>query len=279
MADKESRDRADAPRRGRGPVDPPEPAGADAPPAHPEYRAEELAAKAGITTRTLRFYRERRLLPPPRRQGRIAWYDDRHLSRLRTITTLLERGHTLGGIADLIGAFEEGRDSRGAAQLLGLEPTVDVPFSEETEVRLSPETLAEYYEDSVTPENLTAALEIGYISVDGEEFVHVSRRLLEASAALVREGLPLGAVLDAGREVRAHADAIADALTRVTREHLLPPQLTPENAEAVAESLERLRPLAKQVLEAEVSLALDRRVRGELDRLGASPPDPPHEPD
>jgi len=56
---------------------------------------EELARQAGITVRTLRFYRERKLLPPPRREGRIAWYDDHHLARLRTIAALLERGHTL----------------------------------------------------------------------------------------------------------------------------------------------------------------------------------------
>ncbi len=37
---------------------------------------EELAREAGITVRTLRFYRERKLIPPPRREGRIAWYDD-----------------------------------------------------------------------------------------------------------------------------------------------------------------------------------------------------------
>ena len=32
-----------------------------------EYRMEELARLAGITVRTLRFYRERKLIPPPRR--------------------------------------------------------------------------------------------------------------------------------------------------------------------------------------------------------------------
>ncbi|MFE5606089.1 MerR family transcriptional regulator, partial [Streptomyces sp. NPDC056540] len=71
-----------------------------------EYRTEELAEAAGIPVRTLRFYRERKLLPPPRREGRIAWYDDHHLARLRTIAALLERGHTLGGIAELTAAFE-----------------------------------------------------------------------------------------------------------------------------------------------------------------------------
>jgi len=39
-----------------------------------EYRIAELAREAGITVRTLRYYRERKLLPAPRREGRIGWY-------------------------------------------------------------------------------------------------------------------------------------------------------------------------------------------------------------
>lgn len=85
---------------------------------------EELAEAAGITVRTLRFYRERKLIPPPRREGRIAWYDEHHLARLHTISALLERGHTLSGIADLATAFESGRD---VAQLLGLATTEPPP--------------------------------------------------------------------------------------------------------------------------------------------------------
>ena len=48
-------------------------------PAAREYRIDELAREAGITVRTLRYYRERRLLPPPRRAGRIGWYSQAHL--------------------------------------------------------------------------------------------------------------------------------------------------------------------------------------------------------
>ncbi len=145
-----------------------------------EYRMEELARLAGITVRTLRFYRERKLIPPPRREGRIAWYDDHHLARLRTIAALLERGHTLSGIAELADAFDHGRD---VGDLLGLgEPT------EETPVRLTPEELAARFEGEVTPENLAAAMELGYLGTDGDELVHISHRLLEVSSALVREG-------------------------------------------------------------------------------------------
>ncbi|AOT59355.1 zinc-responsive transcriptional regulator [Streptomyces rubrolavendulae] len=206
-----------------------------------EYRMEELAEAAGITPRTLRFYRERGLIPPPRREGRIAWYGPHHLARLRTIAALLERGHTLNGIADLAAAFESGRD---VGEVLGLgEPTEEEP------VRLTPEELADHFGDQVTVENFAAALDLGYLALDGEAIVHVSRRLLDVSSALVREGVPLAAVLGAARDVRTHADALARLFTDLLREH------------AHAEDAERLRPLAKSVVDAELSLALDRRMR------------------
>lgn len=236
-----------------------------------EYRTGELAEAAGITVRTLRFYRERKLLPPPRREGRIAWYSEHHLARLRTIAALLERGHTLGGIGELIHAFNSGRDTDGTAELLGL--TDRYPWSEEEQVRLTPDELAGYFATEISPDNLTAALDIGYIAVDGEEVVHVSRSLLDASSTLVRGGLPLSVVLGAGRELRDHADALADLFTAMLRDHLLPgvldrePRgpLSEEDLKQVTRLLEWLRPLAKQVVNAEVSLAVDRRLRAELD--------------
>ncbi|MEV1006833.1 MerR family transcriptional regulator [Streptomyces sp. NPDC049881] len=234
-----------------------------------EYRAAELAEAAGITERTLRYYRERRLLPPPRRAGRVAWYDERHLARLRTIDGLLARGHTLGGIAELLTAFTEGRDAGHTAELLGLrEPR---PWVEERPVRLTPERLAAYFADPASAD-LAAALEIGYVAVDGEELVHVSRDLLEASAALAGEGIPLSAMLAAGRQLRAYADALADIFTGLLREHVLPEILAPghrrplaaEDVRRLTEALERLRPLAKKAVYAEVSLALDRRLDEDL---------------
>ncbi|MBK3646580.1 MULTISPECIES: MerR family transcriptional regulator [Streptomyces] len=200
---------------------------------------EELARLAGITVRTLRFYRERKLIPPPRREGRIAWYDDDHLARLRTIAALLERGHTLTGIAELAEALDHGRD---VADLLGVEPTEEEP------VRLTPEELAARFEGQVTTENLAAALDLGYLGTDGGEIVHISRRLLDVSSALVREGIPLAEVLEAGAHVREHADALAEMFAELVLRH------GPE------EDLHRLRPLARSVVEAELSLALDRRL-------------------
>ena len=205
-----------------------------------EYRMEELARRAGITVRTLRFYRERKLIPPPRREGRIAWYDDHHLARLRTIAALLERGHTLTGIAELAEALDHGRDM---ADVLGVTPTEEEP------VRLTPEELAARFEGQVTPENLAAALDLGYLGTDGDEIVHISRRLLDVSSALVREGIPLAEVLAAGARVRAHVDELADMFADLVLRH------------GTEDDLHRLRPLARSVVEAELSLALDRRLR------------------
>ncbi|AYC40617.1 MerR family transcriptional regulator [Streptomyces griseorubiginosus] len=202
---------------------------------------EELARLAGITVRTLRFYRERKLIAPPRREGRIAWYDDHHLARLRTIAALLERGHTLTGIAELAEALDHGRD---VADVLGVTPP-----TEEEPVRLTPEELAARFEGEVTAENLAAALDLGYLGTDGDEIVHISRRLLDVSSALVREGIPLAEVLTAGRQVREHVDALAEMFADLVLRH------TTEN------DLHRLRPLARSVVEAELSLALDRRLR------------------
>lgn len=210
-----------------------------------EYRMEELARLAGITARTLRFYRERKLIPPPRREGRIAWYDDHHLARLRTISALLERGHTLNGIAELADALDHGRD---VADLLGAAPTEEEP------VRLTPEELAARFEGQVTPENLAAALDLGYLGTDGGEIVHISRRLLDVSSALVREGIPLAEVLVAGKQVREHVDDLAEMFAELVLRH------------AREDDLQRLRPLARSVVEAELSLALDRRLRKQSDR-------------
>ncbi|MEU6374272.1 MerR family transcriptional regulator [Streptomyces sp. NPDC046909] len=202
---------------------------------------EELAREAGITVRTLRFYRERKLIPPPRREGRIAWYDDHHLARLRTIAALLERGHTLTGIAELAEALDHGRD---VADLLGVEAP-----SEEEPVRLTPEELAARFEGQVTTENLAAALDLGYLGTDGDEIVHISRRLLDVSSALVREGIPLAEVLAAGKRVREHVDDLAEMFAALVLQY------------ATEDDLHRLRPLARSVVEAELSLALDRRLR------------------
>ena len=62
------------------------------------YSIGDLAAAAGVSRRTLHFYVQRRLLPPPDGRGRGARYTDDHLARLLQIKGWQEQGVPLDEI-------------------------------------------------------------------------------------------------------------------------------------------------------------------------------------
>lgn len=76
---------------------------------------------SGVSVRNIRAYRERGLLDPPRRQGRSAYYDDRHLSQLRTVNELLRKGFTSAHIAEFLSSTRQGHD---LADILGLQQAI-----------------------------------------------------------------------------------------------------------------------------------------------------------
>src|ERR1700730_1514477 len=75
-----------------------------------EYRIEDLARRAGTTTRNIRVYRDRGLLPAPLRVGRIALFNDTHLTRLRLITSMLDRGYNISHVREMRSAWEDGKN-------------------------------------------------------------------------------------------------------------------------------------------------------------------------
>jgi hypothetical protein len=111
---------------------------------------------------------------------------------------------------------------------------------------------------------LAEAVRLGYIDADGDHVIHVSRRLLGTAAALVREGIPLPAILATGRELQAGLDSIASLFVELVITHVLghgsgvPP---PDEVARLTEAIERLRPVARAALDAEFSRAMDRRAR------------------
>src|SRR5699024_414542 len=63
-----------------------------------EMSVEQLAARVGMTVRTVRFYAGRGLIPPPRREGRNGYYGADHLVRLEFVRELQAHGFTLSAI-------------------------------------------------------------------------------------------------------------------------------------------------------------------------------------
>jgi DNA-binding transcriptional MerR regulator len=76
------------------------------------YTAKTLAAACGVTERTVRWYVEAQLLPPPAQRGRGAHFGEGHLVRLRLIRLLQEDGLDLEGVREYLGALE--REGQGS---------------------------------------------------------------------------------------------------------------------------------------------------------------------
>lgn len=97
---------------------------------------DEVAAKTGVTVRTVRYYQSQGLLPAPDRVGREARYGDEHLERLRLIARLQEQGLRLTAIAELV------RQGDAAADWLGLTESLTTPWSDDRPALWSEDELA-----------------------------------------------------------------------------------------------------------------------------------------
>ena len=235
-----------------------------------EYTVDELARVAGATVRNIRAYQDRELLAPPTKRGRVAVYDDTHVARLTLINHLLARGYTLANIQDLIQAIEEGHDLRS---ILGLESAIGSRWSHERAQTYTLAALAKMFGD-VSPIRLAKALKLGLLERDGARFVARSPAVVNAGAALVKEGVPPGDLLEAVRLSRPHFEQVAKALVDLVVRRLdryeqdaLPP---PADVPALVDAIWRLRPLAMVLVESEMNRALEEASEGYLaDRVSA----------
>jgi DNA-binding transcriptional MerR regulator len=163
-----------------------------------EYRLDDLARISGVSPRNIRAYRERGLLDPPRRQGRSAYYDDYHLSQLKTINQLLRKGFNSSHIAEFFAGMREGHD---LAAILGVQqailgsgsadlPTAAVALDLDPDCgearRLVAYGLAELVEDSVALVNPEMA-EIVTRSPDQLSSVQLILRMVDSTGGTIDE--------------------------------------------------------------------------------------------
>jgi DNA-binding transcriptional MerR regulator len=97
---------------------PPDDVEADSAPRAGEYTIDELAARTGVPSRTIRFYQAKGVLPAPRKRGRVAMYDDSHAERLQVVGELQDKGLRLRAIRDIIA--REDLDSDAIHKWLGV---------------------------------------------------------------------------------------------------------------------------------------------------------------
>ena len=167
---------------------------------------EELARQAGLRVDTIRYYQAKGLLPPPRRQGRVAWYSQAHLARLERIRALAGEGLTLAVIRRILDGELDAADvalagalahevAADAGELLSLEE-----LAERTGI---PAPLLQ----AVASEGLLVPRRVGGRQGYNTEDVAVAR----AGLALLERGIPLPELLELAR---AHDQAMREVARR-----------------------------------------------------------------
>ncbi|MFI6980016.1 MerR family transcriptional regulator [Embleya sp. NPDC050154] len=220
-----------------------------------EYRIEDLAREGGTTVRNVRAYQDRGLLPRPRRQGRVSLYDDGHLGRLRLIGQLLERGYSLVSIKELLDAWDGGRSLGG---VLGLVAEASGPWSDEAPERMTRAELIAMFGGLSDPVALAGAVRLGLLEPEDDSltvFRVPSPRELAVGAELHAAGVPVAAVTEQLRMLRAAMEHVAEGFGRLMESHLLPAD---GDADETAEMIRRMRPLALRAVEAELARAMRR---------------------
>ncbi len=235
-----------------------------------EFSIDELARKTGSTVRNIRAYQDRELLPPPERRGRKGIYSDAHLSRLRIINRLLERGYTLSNIGELIESWERGND---IGQLLGLETAVSSPWTDEVADYLTMPQLVRKFGREFSRSALRKAIDLDVIRPEGMRFRIPSPRMLHAGAELVRVGIPLEDMLDVVASLRRNVEQAADDMVQLVARHVfdrygegqLPPS---DEMPELADIIWRFRPLVEMAVLPEVARAMQKAADQHLgDRL------------
>ncbi|WNI19077.1 MerR family transcriptional regulator [Actinacidiphila sp. ITFR-21] len=216
---------------------------------------DELAARAGVTVRTVRFYSARGLLPPPaigaRRVGR---YGPGHLSRLTLIGELRRQGLTLAAI------------ERYLQQLPDDISAHDLAIHRALVASWLPEGVEEIGRDMLerragrpladTDLDRLAAMNVLERTADPDSF-RVDPGTLHLGIRLLDVPVPVEAILAAREVMLEHARAAVREIGRIFRDEVR----RPERVSATRSLSAQMQPLVVQALVTAFQRALREEVR------------------
>jgi DNA-binding transcriptional MerR regulator len=183
-------------------------------PVSGEYRIDDLARLAGTTTRNIRVYRDRGLLPPPLRVGRIALFNDTHLTRLRLITSMLDRGYNIAHVREMLSAWEEGKD---LGDVLGLETAIVGTWTTEKSATMPLAEAQRLIDDAKAFDRL---VRLQVIRVDGPQATITRPKLIGAFNEIRGYGMSMEKLIDLHERIVPLIDQISEMLVRAGAEHV-----------------------------------------------------------
>ncbi|GAA3715288.1 MerR family transcriptional regulator [Streptomyces tremellae] len=244
------------------------------------YTVDELARRAGVSVRTVRFYGTRGLLPPPRLgPRRVGRYGPAHLSRLALIEELRAQGMTLAGIERYVSGLPAGL----SAHDLAIHRALVASWAPGTAERATRGELERRAGRALADEDVERLTAMGALtptdSADSADSGHGADGAFLVDAAMLRLGVELldvpiteETILAARAVLAEHTRAAAHELGRLFRDEVWGPY--EERGEDTGDREAALRslsaPLQPVVVQALVT-AFQRSLRAELRDLAADP--------
>ncbi|MFJ8941759.1 MerR family transcriptional regulator [Streptomyces sp. NPDC102395] len=228
----------------------------------PSLTVDELAARAGVTVRTVRFYGTRGLLPPPvigpRRVGR---YGAGHLARLALIEELRRQGMTLAAIERYLDRLPAGLDAHD----LAVHRAVVASWAPDARETVTREELCRRAGRALEPGDVERLTAMGVLTEGPEEDSYrVDPGLLRLGVRLLDVPLSPESILAARTVLVEHARAAAHEMSRLLRE-----EVAEGDARAVRSLSAHMQPLVVQALLTAFQRSLTEEVRK---WLGEPPP-------
>jgi DNA-binding transcriptional MerR regulator len=210
------------------------------------YRVEGVAAACDVSVDTVRYYQSKGLLPPPGREGRVAWYGTEHVDRIREIRALQRKGLTLAAIKRVV----EGGLGRVDADLAAAVAAAQ----SEGEGDEGAMSLDQFAAASGVPASLIQAVEREGIRlsrpVDGEDrYAPADIQTVRAALKLLEFGLPLGELLSLARQTHEAMLGLAQRAVELFDDHVRKPirDSAASDEEAAARLVEAFRTLLPAV--------------------------------
>ncbi len=226
---------------------------------------DELAREAGMTVRNVRAHQSRGLLPPAEIRVRTGYYNDEHVSRLKTIQELQAEGFNLKAIERLVEASNGSHDA-----LFEFRRALLTSFAEEEPELTTTAELEQRLGGPFEPKTQKKAEKLGLIRHIGDDRYEIpSPTLIAAGEELVSLGIPVNHALAVAEQINRHSRAIAQAFVKLFTEDVVDSEAerTSEEWTRLADALERLRPLATDAVRAGFQLTMSAAVESQLEKM------------
>ncbi|MFI5569271.1 MerR family transcriptional regulator [Streptomyces sp. NPDC051740] len=220
---------------------------------------DELAARTGVTVRTVRFYGTKGLLPPPViGPRRVGHYGREHLARLELIEELQHLGMTLAAIERYLGQLPPDLSARD----LAVQRAVVASWAPETVETVPRGELERRAGRALGEEDVERLAAMGVVERDGE-VLRVDPGLLSLGVELLDVPLSHETVLAARTALTEHSRAAARELSRLLRD-----AVAERDARDVRSLSARMHPLVVQALLTAFQRSLREELREWLDEEG-----------